>query len=458
MHPTRLDLDLSLGLFMEDRLTRVIKDLSTHSRQHHRQHHIKRRWLLSADFSYVWWGQVVSQVGDGVSKLALLWFVYSVTGSPLKTSIIGILQTAPAIVLAPIIGVAVDRLPKKALLIVSDLVRAVVIGLIPCWMSVDSFNVSSLYVLVTLHAVATAVFGPALTASVPSLVVPSQYTSANALLQITTSLGIIFGPALSGLGIAALSSQEVLCLNALTYVISAACFIPIRFAPPVLSLVTHSPIMSAWRDVLEGLRYVLKGRRIIIFLTITASLYTFATSAFTTLFPVFARKLLDLGPVEVGYLWSMLGIGLLTVSLALTVISAWSVKRRIKVIAVASAVSGLALLALVMVTHSTEAAALLIVLGGGLGVLTPVAWGVLQEVAPAHMLGRVLAFYTLGAMAAAMGGITLFGWVTGRFGVPAAVVTIGLVMGCTGLSAWRFLDNMSERPPKREPPLVRDQA
>jgi hypothetical protein len=132
---------------MEDRLTRVIKDLSTHSRQHHRQHHIKRRWLLSADFSYVWWGQVVSQVGDGVSKLALLWFVYSVTGSPLKTSIIGILQTAPAIVLAPIIGVAVDRLPKKALLIVSDLVRAVVIGLIPCWMSVDSFNVSSLYVL-----------------------------------------------------------------------------------------------------------------------------------------------------------------------------------------------------------------------------------------------------------------------------------------------------------------------
>ena len=56
---------------------------------------------------------MVSQVGDGVSKLALLWFVYSVTGSPLKTSIIGLLQTVPAIVLAPIIGVAVDRLPKK---------------------------------------------------------------------------------------------------------------------------------------------------------------------------------------------------------------------------------------------------------------------------------------------------------------------------------------------------------
>ena len=443
---------------MEGRLTRVIKDVSTHSRQHHRQHHLKPRWLLSDGFSYVWWGQVVSQVGDGISKLALLWFVYSVTGSPLKTSIIGILQTAPAIVLAPLIGVAVDRLPKKALLISSDLVRAVVIGLIPCWMSVESFTVGSLYILVTLHAVATAVFGPALTAAVPSLVVPSQYTSANALLQITTSLGIILGPALSGLGIAALSSQEVLCLNALTYVISAACFVPIRFAPPVLSLASHSPIASAWRDVVEGLRYVMKGRRIVIFLTITASLYTFATSAFTTLFPVFARKLLDLGPVEVGYLWSMLGVGLLSVSVALTIVSAWSIKRRIRVIAFASAMSGLVLLALVNTNQPSSAAVLLMLLGGGLGVLTPVAWGVLQEVAPAHMLGRVLAFYTLGAMGAAMAGITIFGWITGQFGVPTAVVTIGLVMACTGLSAWGFLDAASDRPPKREPPLVREQA
>jgi MFS family permease len=443
---------------VEDRLTRVIKDLSTHSRQHHRHHHAKPRWLLSDGFAYVWWGQVVSQVGDGISKLALLWFVYSVTGSPLKTSIIGILQTAPAIVLAPLIGVAVDRLPKKALLITSDLVRAVVIGLIPCWMSVDSFTVSSLYILVTLHAIATAVFGPALTAAVPSLVSTSQYTSANALLQTTTSLGIIFGPALSGLGIAALSSQEVLCLNALTYVVSAACFVPIRFAPPVLSLVARSPFASTWHDILDGLRYVLRGRRIIIFLTITASLYTFATSAFTTLFPVFARKLLDLGPVEVGYLWSMLGAGLLSVSVALTIISAWSIKRRIKVIAFASAMSGLVLLALVKTNQPTSAAVLLMILGAGLGVLTPVAWGVLQEVAPSHMLGRVLSFYTLGAMAAAMAGITLFGWMTGEFGVPAAVVTIGLVMLGTGLSAWRYIGYGGERPPKRETPFARDQA
>ncbi|HEU4684923.1 MAG TPA: MFS transporter [Nitrospira sp.] len=427
-----------------------MKGSSSPSRKHPRVPAATRRWLLTGDFALVWWGQVVSQVGDGVSKLALLWFVYSVTGSPLKTSIIGVLQTAPAIALAPLIGVAVDRLPKKTLLIVSDLVRAVVLGLIPCWMTVDSFTVSSLYVLVTLHAVATAVFGPALTAAVPSLVPRQDYTAANALLQITTSFGIIMGPAISGLGIAALSSQEVLCLNAATYVISAACFVPVRFAPPTLRLVARPPLVSAWRDIVEGFVYVVKGRPIVLFLTATAALYTFATSAFTTLFPVFARKLLDLGPVEVGYLWSMLGVGLLSVSVGLTAISAWNIKRRVHVIAVASAESAVILVALVLTSHATSAAFLLILLGAGVGVLTPVAWGVLQEVTPPHMLGRALAFYTLGAMAAALGGITFFGWTTGRLGVPPTVVAIGAVMGIAAVTAWMFWRRM---PSVREAPI-----
>ena len=64
-----------------------------------------RPLLLTRDFGLVWSGQLISQIGDGVSKLALLWFVYAVTGSPLKTSIIGLLQTIPPIVLGPLIGV-----------------------------------------------------------------------------------------------------------------------------------------------------------------------------------------------------------------------------------------------------------------------------------------------------------------------------------------------------------------
>ena len=403
-----------------------------------------RRWLLTGDFTLVWWGQVVSQIGDGVSKLALLWFVYSITGSPLKTSVIGLLQTVPAIVLAPVIGVAVDRLPKKILLIVSDLVRALVLGLIPCWMAADTFTVSHLYILVTLHAVATAVFGPALTAAVPSLVAPSQYTSANALLQSTTSLGIIMGPALSGIGIAALSSQDVLCLNAATYVVAAACFVPIRFARPTLRLVKEPAVTSMLHDLADGVRYVMAGQPVFVLLTATAALYTFATSAFTTLFPVFGRKLLDLGPVEVGYLWSMLGVGLLITSLALTAISAWSIKRRAAMIIASSAVSGAALMAIVGAKQQATAALLLGLVGAGIGVLTPVAWSVLQEMTPPHLLGRALAFYTMGAMTSAMGGISFFGWMTGRLGEAPALLAIGAVMFATAMTAARLAARLPE--------------
>jgi hypothetical protein len=56
-----------------------------------------------------------------------------------------------------------------------------------------------------------------------------------------------------------------------------------------------------------------------------------------------------------------------------------------------------------------------------------------------------------------MAGITIFGWITGQFGVPVAIVGIGVVMGGTGLSAWGFLHHVSDRP-KREPPLARGEA
>ena len=101
---------------------------------------VHHRLSLTRDFGLVWLSQLVSQVGDGISKLALLWFVYSITGSPLKTTAIGLLQTIPPLVCGPLIGVLVDWLPKKLLLIGSNVFRAILIGFVPCVISVDTFD------------------------------------------------------------------------------------------------------------------------------------------------------------------------------------------------------------------------------------------------------------------------------------------------------------------------------
>ncbi len=408
----------------------------------------RRVWLLSPAFRLVWLGQTVSQVGDGISKLALIWFVYAVTGSPLKATIIGLLQTIPPILLGPLIGIAIDRFPKKPLLIGSDVVRAVVIGFIPCWMPVEAFTVDHLYVLVFLNSVATAVFGPALTAAIPAIVERRQYTAANALLQSTTSLGVIVGPALSGLGIAALSSQEVLCFNAFSYLISAACFLPLRMEAVAKSPAegTAPRAASAWQDLREAVHFAVVRQPTILVLTAMAALYTFGSSAFSTLFPVFGRKMLDLGPIEVGYLWSAFGVGLMAVSIALMWISEWDLTKRLQMILIATTVSGWSILSLIWVSDRYVAGFLMVLIGCGLGALTPIAWGVLQELTPPNMVGRALSLYSAGAMLAAIVGMWFFGWTSEHWGESWSVMGIGVVLFITAIFAAWFVRWTQRRP------------
>lgn len=384
-------------------------------------------WLLTRDFRLVWWSQLLSQVADGVSKLALLWFVYSVTGSPVKTTIIGVLQTVPPILFSPLIGVCVDRFPKKTILIATDVARAILIGVIPCMISAERFTVESLYLLVFLYGIATAMFVPTLSSSVPFMVSRPQFTAANALLQSTTSIGIIMGPALSGLGIAVSGSQEVLCLNAVTYLASAACLVPIRLisAPPALR--ADHALKALMRELIEGMRYAFSHRSILLII-LMASLYTFAAGAFTTLFPVFGKKLLDLGPVEVGYLWSWLGIGLLVVSIGLVPLTTWEMRRRLQAIALSGIIGGAALCALVWAHGLLWATLLVSIIGMGLGMWTPIAWGMIQEISPAHMVGRVMSIYTAIATAASMVGMTAFGWIIEAFNERSGLVGIGLIL------------------------------
>ena len=402
------------------------------------------RWLLTRDFSFLWWSQVLSQVAEGISKLALLWFVYAVTGSPLKTTVIGLLQTLSPILLGPFIGVLVDRVPKKAILIASDVARGLLIGLIPCLVSIENFTVESLYVLTFLFGVATAVFVPTLSSAVPFMVARPQFTAATALLQSTTSLGIIIGPAVSGIGIAFSGSQDVLCLNALTYFASAACLLPIKLRATEQAADDRAGWRPFMRHLLEGLRYAFLTHRTLLILILLASIYTFGSGAFTTLFPVFGRQLLGLGPVEVGYLWSWLGVGLLVSSMGLIRLSAWNLHKRLLAIAASSALAGLAVVGLTWTGSFGMASAFVVCIGIGLGTWTPIAWGIIQEVAPPRMVGRVMAVYTAMATATSMLGMSVFGWVAESFGSIVSVIGIGGVMGALAWgSAW-FAGRISE--------------
>lgn len=395
--------------------------------------------LFQRNFGIIWWSQLISQIGDGVTKLALLWFVYAVTGSALQTTIIGILQTLPPIVLGPFIGVFIDRFPKKIILIGTDLIRALVIGVIPCLVSHEAFTVEFLYVLVFCNAIATSLFAPALFASIPFIVEKSSLTAANALLQSTMSLGVIFGPLLSGLGIALLSSQEVLCINVLTYIGSAVLLVFVSIPEVTDPAKTFQiSIISYVKDLQEGVQFTFFRQPVILPLILTAGLYSFVMSAFHTLLPVFGRNMLKFGPVEVGYITSAVGVGLFLASLFLVKVNLGAQWRRIRLLATTSLMAAFALWAFTGANALPLSLLIVIVIGMGSGVLTPIEWGIIQEISPPHLIGRVLALYGTLAMLAAIGGMTTFGWIMEQFGETWTLLGMGVILLITSQVAFQL--------------------
>jgi MFS family permease len=397
--------------------------------------------FFQRDFGLIWWSQLISQIGDGVTKLALLWFVYAVTGSALQTTVIGILQTLPPIFLGPFIGVFIDRFSKKGILIGTNLIRALIIGFIPCLVSHEAFTVEYLYVLVFCNAVATSFFGPALYASIPFIVEKSALTAANALLQTTMSLGVIFGPLLSGLGIALLNTQEVLCINVLTFIGSTVLlsFVAIPEAiSPVRYIKRKRFLTSYFQDLKEGFHFTFFRQPIISLLILTAGLYSFVVSAFHTLLPVFGRHMLNLGPMEVGYLTSGVGVGFFLASLCLVKFPLGAPWHRLRLLGTTSLLTALALWGFAGMTQLALSVLVVIVIGMGSGVLTPIEWGIIQEIAPPQLLGRVLALYGTFAMLAGIGGMTTFGWITEQFGESWTLLGMGMVLLLTSQVAFQI--------------------
>jgi DHA3 family macrolide efflux protein-like MFS transporter len=387
------------------------------------------RLLKTREFGLLWWGQVTSQVGEGLNKVALLWFVYELTGSALMIAMVGLLQTIPPLVFGPIIGVYLDRLQKKQVMVWVDLIRTVLTFLIPALYGMGLLRLEGLFILIFLTSMVSTVFGPALVSAVPLLVRRSELVSANALIQGTNNIGILLGPAVSGILIALIGAHHVLYVNAATFLVSALCLIPIRSnetprqTPEALTL-----SRSVLSDLSAGFRFVFGDRSTVFLLVTLSALYNLGASAFVFVLPVYAKELLHVGPVQLGWLWSALGVGMLAASSWLVLRPKNDVRSRMQILVSGTTMGGLAVCTLSMLESPPIAAAFVILVGAGAAVFNPVVWALLQEITPSHLLCRVLTTFSTGSMAAAMVGMSGFGWVADALGPAESLIGLGLVL------------------------------
>jgi len=170
-------------------------------------------------------------------------------------------------------------------------------------------------------------------------------------------------------------------------------------------------------------------------LVIISSLYNLGVSAFVFILPVYAKEFLQVGPVQLGWLWSALGVGMLAASTWLAWKKQSDMQGRLRIVVSGMTIGGLAICSLSLLETPLVAAAIVIIVGGSTAVLNPIVWAVLQEVTPEHLIGRVLTTFSVGSMASAMAGMTGFGWVADAIGPAASLVGLGLVLLLTAAVA-----------------------
>jgi len=384
-----------------------------------------RRLLKDRNVRWLYAGQLISQIGDGVTKVALLWFVYTTTESALKMTLIGVLQTVPPLLFGPFAGVVLDRMSKRTAMILIDLVRTGLLVLVPVLYAFGRLTLTWLYILVFVIALFSMAFGPALNATLPRLVKKDQLIGINALMQSAMTAGQLLGPALSGLLIAAIGAQNVLYVNAGAFLVSALCKFPLRMSGAEASGRRQSAWLQALKDLREGLCFIFVKQRLLLLLMIVASVFSFGATGFVYLLPMIGNQILHVSSVGLGWLWSSLSIGILAATVWLLAIKEQQICRRMWMIAAASAVGGGAVLVLLLNWSLPLAAALIAVIGGSSGLITPLVSASLQERTPKDLLARVFSVFNTGSMAFAMLGMTALGWASDSFGASVSLITIG---------------------------------
>ena len=392
------------------------------------------RLLKIHNLRWLWISQAISQIGDGLNKVALLYLVYNLTNSTLMMTMIGVLQTLPPLILGPLLGVYVDRFPKKWVMMAVDTLRAGLALVIPVLYSTNALTLPRLYIVVFVMALVSTVFGPALSATVPLIVERSQLTAANALVATTAMIGMLVGPAISGLGIATVGMQVVLYATSATFLLSVLCLSRLHLKKGE-SGYRPARHRSFIKDLKEGLHFVFVEHRTVAGFVLTALCYSLASSAFVFLLPVFAERVLHVGAMMLGWLWSAYGAGMVAISIALAYTKELKPSRRLLMIAGAMVTGGLASLILAHTTHSVLSIALVAIIGAGLAAYPPVAWGMLQEMTPERLRGRVFSIFNTAAMSASMIGMVAFGWVTDRLGPETSLLGMAAIFSLTAAAS-----------------------
>ena len=196
--------------------------------------------------------QSVSVFGDGITPVVLTFAVLDLTGSGTDLGIVLACQSIPLVLLALVGGVWADRLPRGAIMVASDLVRAAVQLTGAALLLTGAAQIWQLAVLAACHGAAEAFFRPAAGAILPQIVPAPSLQQANALMGMSDNFGWMVGPAVAGTLVALIGAGGAIAVDGATFLVSAAFLATLRVPAIVKSEAARgfvAELRKGWQEV-----------------------------------------------------------------------------------------------------------------------------------------------------------------------------------------------------------------
>ena len=339
------------------------------------------RLLEQRPFVLFWLSRVAATVGSQMMALLIGWQVYALTGSAFDLGLVGLIQFVPSVVLTLLIGHAADRYDRRLIVRTAQVVYALAALMITIAMTRGALTRDLLFAAVFMIGCARAFELPTGHSLVPSLVPPKLLSRAVAAWASANQVAVISGPAIGGL-IYAFNPIIVsaLCTGFFTAGVIFVTFVrphgqPERREPPTL------------RSALTGFDFIRHRKRLLG--VISLDLFVVLLGGATALLPIYAKDILDSGPIGLGLLRSAPAVGALTMTILL---SHYPIERRIGPAMFASvAVFGIATIIFGLSTWMPLSLIALAVLGASDSISVVIRFTLVQIETPEDKRGRVSA-------------------------------------------------------------------
>lgn len=259
--------------------------------------------LRNRNFLWLWGGEAISQFGAQFTYIALPVLAVSLLGATeWEVGVLGAAQTLAFLVVSLPAGAWIDRMLKRRVMIVADLVRAVALAAVPALWFAGALEVWHLFVFGIVFGVARVFFDVSYQSYLPILLPGTQVGSGNSKLEATTQIASIGGPGLAGALLTVLAAPVILLADAVSYLLSAFAIWRIRDQERLPDPTARLPLA---KEIGAGLRFVF-GHPLIRRITATTGTANFFSTIAVTLEAVLILRVLDLGPASLGLI---LGVG-----------------------------------------------------------------------------------------------------------------------------------------------------